>query len=330
MVLLDKPNRRLLYELDKNARAPFSVLARQLKMPQETVRYRVARLVEAGVIQKFFTVVDSAKLGFAFYKVLLKLHSATEDVVQEAIHFLDQTRQLSWIVRLDGGYDLGFVVKVDRIMTLSTVLDQVNARLCQFISKRSVSINILGEYLRRDYLTAAQRKAGKPLQYSAETVPYVLDQTNKTIIGMLTQDARISAAQIARKLGQAEGMQMLISPEAVQMRIKRLEADRVITGYNLVLNHTALDQIHYKVLIYLNPLAPEKTAAFVEYCRKQPNIVYIIKAVGEWDYELDIEVEDVEHYRTIIAALIKNCPHTIKDYMGLMVPKIYRYNLFPE
>jgi Lrp/AsnC family transcriptional regulator, leucine-responsive regulatory protein len=327
---LDKADRRIMFELDKNARARYSVLARQLKMPQETVRYRVQRLVEAGVIQKFFTVVDSAKLGFAFYKVLLKLHSATEDVVQESIAFLKQMTSLSWIVRLDGCYDIGFVVKVERVMALSAALDQVSAKLCNFIAKRSVSINILGEYLRRDYLTGAQRKAGKPALYSADALPYSLDPANRTIIGLLTQDARMSAAYIARTLVEQGKIHAPLSPEAVQARIKRLESDRVITGYNLVLNHAALGQIHYKVLIYLNPISPEKITAFVEHCRKQPNIVYIIKAVGEWDYELDIEVENVEQYRTIVAELIRHCPHTIKDYTGLIVTKIYQYNLFPE
>ena len=116
--------------------------------------------------------------------------------------------------------------------------------------KRKISINISGEYLTRDYLIGKQRSIKSEPSYTAKFQPYELDDINKGIIRLLTQDSRIAAVEIAKKLG--------ISADSVIQRIRKLEKEKVITRYNIVLNHDKIDQIHYKVLIYLNNVSPEK------------------------------------------------------------------------
>ncbi|MBL0337620.1 MAG: winged helix-turn-helix transcriptional regulator [Rhodospirillaceae bacterium] len=53
------------------------------------------------------------------------------------------------------------------------------------------------------------------------------DQTDEHLISLLTANARVSAALLARKVG--------LSRSAVQQRLRRLEQQGIIEGYSVVL-----------------------------------------------------------------------------------------------
>ena len=132
MVKIDVKDRKILYELDKNSRASFSKIAKSVRLSQETVRYRVNNMIKKGVINKFFTVVDPAKLGYAFYKVLVKLHNVDSEKIDEIVSYLHKKDSVVWFVSIDGNYDLGFVVKVTK--WLKIVVNFLFALAKEFLS----------------------------------------------------------------------------------------------------------------------------------------------------------------------------------------------------
>lgn len=331
MLLLEKDDRRLLFELDANSRTPFSQLGRSLKIPQETVRYRVKRLTELGVIHSFITAIDCSRLGWALYKVVLKLQSAGEPAVQSILDYLAADSSVAWLVRFEGSYDIGMAIWVSDIVDLSDFLDKLTSRFNQFISSRLLSVNIRGEFLPRDYLVRDRRKSTGPStkHYGAEQHTTDLDPINEKILRLISANSRISAVDIERGLRTTKDANLPISPEAVLRRIKRLEADNIITGYSLVLNLPAIEQLHFKVLLYLNNLNLEEQAALIKTCRSHPRVVFLVKALGEWDYELDLNVENFSQYREIIMQITSAHPRAIRDYDALVVTQIRKYNLFP-
>ncbi|MDO8740263.1 MAG: hypothetical protein Q7J54_01670 [Candidatus Woesearchaeota archaeon] len=65
-------------------------------------------------------------------------------------------------------------------------------------------------------------------------------------------------------------------------------------------------------------------------CRANNKIVYIIEALGKWNYELDMEVENISQYRKIMMDLTNEFSDIISDYDALIVGKIFKYNLYPK
>lgn len=53
----------ILKLLQKDASMPFTEIARQLKLSESTVRKRVAKLVQEGVIKKFTVIIEPSKIG---------------------------------------------------------------------------------------------------------------------------------------------------------------------------------------------------------------------------------------------------------------------------
>src|SRR3989338_4407749 len=72
---LDLTDKKILAELDKNCRTPNSIIAKKVHKSREAVKYRIAQLEKQGVIQQFITSINPNKLGFAMFKVYLKLEN---------------------------------------------------------------------------------------------------------------------------------------------------------------------------------------------------------------------------------------------------------------
>lgn len=319
---IDKTDHKILFELDSDARQSYAKLAKKVRLSQESVRYRVNRLVQNEVIHKFFTVIDGSKLGFAMYKILLKLQNINERKLQEVIDYFRQHKQVVWLATLDGSYDIGMTILVEHILELNNFIEELNNNFSYYINRRLFSVNVLGEFLTRNYLIQKPRELSQQTSYSIQRPRAEIDDFDLQIIRELTFDGRCSAVEIARKIG--------VSPDTILQRKRRLEQEKIITKYNILINPDSLNMIRYKVLIHLNIFSPERVHKFLDFCRVKDSITYIIKALGQWNYELDMEVTSIDEYRNIMMLIMNDFSDIIREYDTLIIRKIYKYNFYPK
>lgn len=112
----------LIDKLQENARKPVTQLARELRRPTATVRDRLRRLEDMGVIQRYTAAIDLAKIGFPM-KALIHV-SVTERIVQPT-EFLDVLGQIPEVASADlvtGDYEAVVTVHVRDIEHLSHIL----------------------------------------------------------------------------------------------------------------------------------------------------------------------------------------------------------------
>ncbi len=62
---LDELDRCILRILQENGRASYSEIARRLRVPESTVRLRVRKLQERGIIRKFSALINPFKAGYS-------------------------------------------------------------------------------------------------------------------------------------------------------------------------------------------------------------------------------------------------------------------------
>jgi len=74
---LDLKDRKILYELDLNARQSDSEIAKKVGLTRDSVRYRINKLVENGYINYFMTLLNSMKLGYDWYRTFFKFQNLT-------------------------------------------------------------------------------------------------------------------------------------------------------------------------------------------------------------------------------------------------------------
>ena len=117
-----------------------------------------------------------------------------------------------------------------------------------------------------------------------------LDETNLRLCAELQADARLSLAELGRRVG--------LSSPAVADRLARLEESGVIRGYRADIDPRALGY-SLGVVIRIRP-APRELRKVADVARDTPEIVQCDRVTGEDCYVMRAFVRDVEHLEEVI------------------------------
>ncbi|MFB6125264.1 MAG: Lrp/AsnC family transcriptional regulator [Halanaeroarchaeum sp.] len=92
---LDDTDRAILHELQRNARTPFSEIARRIDMSSATVHDRVKRLEEEGVIRGYHADVDATAVGLAVEAVIgLQIEQGRADETLSRLVELEEVQEV--------------------------------------------------------------------------------------------------------------------------------------------------------------------------------------------------------------------------------------------
>ena len=115
MVDLILKDRKILYELDLNCRQSNTQIGKKVGLSRQVVEYRIKRMENEGVIQNYYTVIDTYKLGYTFYRYYINLQSISRKKKQEIIDHFVNYKKISTVATARGIYDLIVVFWVDDI-----------------------------------------------------------------------------------------------------------------------------------------------------------------------------------------------------------------------
>ena len=136
LTLLDKKDRMILGELDKNSRQTDSKIAKKIGLSKQVTNYRIQKLVHKGIISNFYTIVNVGSLGLNSYYIFLqleKINKTEEKRLLQKIKYLDY---VGWLVSGTGRWDAVVLVFADSVSAFDKLLNKI--------------INICGEHL-HDY-----------------------------------------------------------------------------------------------------------------------------------------------------------------------------------
>jgi Lrp/AsnC family leucine-responsive transcriptional regulator len=122
----------------------------------------------------------------------------------------------------------------------------------------------------------------------AAVVP--LDETDRSLLIELQQDARLSLAELGRRVG--------LSPPAVAERVRRLTDEGVILGFRTEVDPRALGYA-LSAIVRIRP-APRQLAKVADLARATPEVVECHRITGEDCFFLKAHVRDVEHLEEVI------------------------------
>jgi len=136
-----------------------------------------------------------------------------------------------------------------------------------------------------------------------QTISNQLDAKDLAILRILDQDVRASFTEIGRKAR--------LSKEVVQYRIKKLEEEKIITGYWTFIKY--LQGTVYKILIKNRNLSGEKQKEFIEFVKNYKIVSWFAKTEGNYDYIITLFTTDDKESIDFMKELLENYGSYFKE-----------------
>jgi Lrp/AsnC family transcriptional regulator for asnA, asnC and gidA len=149
----------------------------------------------------------------------------------------------------------------------------------------------------------------------------IIDKADEQIIGMLMEDGRMTAAEIARRLGGG------ISERVVRYRIDRLLREGVIQVSAIVkpaaLGHQVVADVWLEV----------ESDSILDVARRMTefeNVSYVACAIGETDVSMQVLAHDtaeVYHFVTEIIGKVPGVRKTTTSIVPVVLKDVYQWRI---
>ncbi|MEM9952064.1 MAG: Lrp/AsnC family transcriptional regulator [Chloroflexota bacterium] len=122
-----------------------------------------------------------------------------------------------------------------------------------------------------------------------------LDVTDWAILRELQADARLSYAEIGRRVG--------LSSPAVQERVRKLEDAHIITGYHA---QVKVENLGFPIRAIVRLKTPTGIKEkFTEIVQEIPQILECHHIIGEFGFNLVVVAESMEHLESLLKYLFE-------------------------
>ncbi|MBQ2080848.1 MAG: Lrp/AsnC ligand binding domain-containing protein [Bacteroidales bacterium] len=131
---------------------------------------------------------------------------------------------------------------------------------------------------------------------------YHIDQTDQKILSFLVKNARMPFLEIARECG--------VSGAAIHQRVKRLEANGVITGSRLLVKPQALG-LNVCAFVSISLSEASKYNEVVASLKKIPEVVECHFVTGKYALLVKIYCLDNDHLMEVLLNTIQKIPYIL-------------------
>ena len=299
---LDLLDKKIMYELDLNARASVTEISKKVRASKETVNFRIKRMLKEGYIKGFYTVFNTAKLGYFYYKTFLKFHRTTPEIEKEIIEYIKNQKNCAYLGSCEGPYDLTFLLMVKNARQFKEFLIKFKEKFGDYVPEKEVHTVLTTHRLNEKFLFAG--KTSKHSFYQDEINNYPIDDIDAKIMQILSTEARISLIDLGNKIN--------IDSKVVKYRIKKLEKEGVIIAYVSAPNFDKLGLQFIQINFNLKNI---KTASsIIEFFDKTNKCLYALELLGKYDLTIEIHVENDRVLRKIMENFKQKFVEQYNDY----------------
>ena len=281
---MDEKDNLILFELLQDCRQPISKIARAVKLPQQTVSYRIKKLEDSKVIKKYAVNINYPKLGYSRHSLYLDVRGVNINDVNKYLKEITNIKEVSCCYMLHEVSQWKLYVSVwtktieryDEIQT--KIISKFKSKIKNYLSFQSV----------KSYTYFARRLNPENVEIS---------DADWKLIEKIKKNSKTSAIELARSFK--------TTASSITRKINSLKKKGIIERFYPILDMKKLGYTEYTFISRIDPSFKKKLEEFIEFTRKDSRFIILIKAVG--------------YVNLYYAFLVKN-----KDELSEMKEKIHK------
>jgi Lrp/AsnC family transcriptional regulator, leucine-responsive regulatory protein len=322
-VTIDLKDRKILYELDIDARQSLTQIGKKVGLNKDVVSYRIKRMEDEGIIENYWTQIDSYKLGYNVFRYYLILQNATPNIKNEIINHLVGYKK-TWVVgTCKGMYDLVAVIWVKSVPEFYKFWDETNDKYGDYFAEKVFSVYLQAycyplSYLLLDSYEKSSRDGHELITGGGNTAE--IDEVDYRLLNEIAENGRMSLIDLAQKLS--------CSSQMVDYRIKNLRKKDVIQAFRVNIDISKIGYDHFKVDIYLKE--PSQRKKIFDYLKYNKYVTFINTSAGYADIEVELNIENSNKMTELMDEVYTKFPGVIKKYTYFSAQKNYKLRCLPE
>ena len=296
MFVLDKFDKILLQELDKDSSIPLHALATKLKRSKQFVSYRLQGLEKEGVILGYHSIIDVLSLGYFPFRVLLDFVHMTE---KEKGHFIEKMKVYPQVVHIDfihEQWDCALYILTKDVEEFRTVWDSILLSYRPHLKREKISLFAPVYIFNKSFVKEAERKVA------------VFGRRKKT---SKYEELLFHYASHVREPLLALAKKTKMSPITAKKVLLDLKKTEIILRNRLFLNPEALGKQYYLLMLSFTHI--RTIDSFISHCTQVPQIYQVNRVLGGEDIELFLMVENRKELLQIIDQLKEKYKEEIRD-----------------
>lgn len=278
---VDSVNLKILDILQKDGRATFTDIAKQLDISPAIVSARFDKMKQNGMIKGTTLMIDLTKTNVAYYASIGV--KASEPEVERVVNFINEleiadTQVLGWITF--GRYNVTALLSSKNLVETHRIKQIIKQN--PDVIEVSINLNIFSDINAFQGFKLKEKKMDP------------VDEIDMEILRILCKDARVSFKSIGQKLG--------VGTDTVFRRYRRLVDEGLILGSTVVLGSSACGITGFSgFFVKVKPSADiSRVKAKLE---KTPYVAFAVQILGEYDFYMDAFFQSYDQLNDLMTML---------------------------
>ncbi len=321
MLELDVKDRKILYQLDLNSRQSLNTIGSNVRLTKTVVQYRIDRLIKTGIIKNFYTSIDFYKLGYINLGIYVNYQYYTPEIEKDIIQYFINSDHAWFIANIQGKFDLIVLFSVSNMNQFFSFWKKTLSKYRFYFQSALISFFTKTHYLPISYLVDGY---DEPQRHEHELVDggvqVDIDDMDKAILQRISLNSRKPIIELAEELQ--------TTSTTITNRIKKLEKNKVITGYRINIDYLKLGlqlfNVHFNLRNY------DKIHQIFSYVKRNPYLISASEVIDSSDLSLNYHIKNFSELHLIIKDIYNKFPSDIKNHMTFSFPEIYKQDYNPK
>jgi DNA-binding Lrp family transcriptional regulator len=239
-------------------------------------------------------MVNLAPAGYIYSGIYFSTALTKKQRVSSLLKSLYSLPEIVWFAEIGGAFQYGLAFCVPSIFDSYALLEGLAREHPGLFRRKTHVIQVSMTRFNRRYFSSFESK-NAAISMSAKSEGYVLDEDDRAILSNITEGNWSSYRELARSID------MPIA--TMNARLERLRTRGILAGDTYDINVSALGVTTQKLLIFTDGLDPEFAQALGSFSASHRNVTQMYQCLGDWDFELNVEVFLPSDVTTLIGEL---------------------------
>ena len=134
--MLDEKDKKILKQLQINARQSISEISRKIHIPRDVVKYRIKKLEGEKIISSHHTFIDNNKIGYPMFTfVMFSLSNYNIEDEKKFLAYLNAHKNVVYLGTLAGNWDVGANICAKNFNEFDEIMKEIRLKFASIIKE---------------------------------------------------------------------------------------------------------------------------------------------------------------------------------------------------